>query len=144
MKNILLLIFLLFASTAVAQKIDDKQEILSVLTQQQTAWNNGDIVGYMQGYHKSDSLMFLGKNGPTYGWQNTLDNYKKSYPDKSRMGKLTFDIREIELMSDSLAFVMGKWHLQREKDEPQGFFTLIVEKIDGEWKVTKDHSNSSH
>jgi hypothetical protein len=47
---------------------------------------------YMQGYLKSDSLVFVSKNGPKYGWDNTLNNYLKSYPDRSAMGNLTFDI----------------------------------------------------
>lgn len=126
-----------------AQSINEKQAIMKVLHQQQADWNKGDLEGYMQGYVKSDSLLFLGKRGPTYGWQQTLDNYRKGYPDKSAMGQLTFDIQKVELLSDSAAFVMGGWHLQREKDEPQGFFTLILKKIGGSWKVVSDHSSSS-
>jgi len=67
-----------------------KKEILKVMTDQQTAWNNGNIDGYMQGYWKNDSLLFIGSKGPTYGWQKTLDNYKKSYPNKEKMGILEF------------------------------------------------------
>jgi hypothetical protein len=36
--------------------------------------------------------MFIGKSGITYGWQKTLDNYKKGYPDKEAMGKLHFTL----------------------------------------------------
>src|SRR5690606_40403736 len=62
-----------------------KEAILDVMSQQEQDWNNGDIDAFMKGYWRSDSLMFVGKNGIKYGWQTTLENYKKSYPDKSTM-----------------------------------------------------------
>jgi ketosteroid isomerase-like protein len=95
----------------------------------------------MQGYLKSDSLLFVGKSGPKYGWETTLANYKKSYPDKKAMGLLSFDIKEVKMISADYAFVLGAWHLKREKDDPKGYFTLIVNKISGEWKVIADHSS---
>ena len=45
------------------------------------------------------------------------------------------------MISVNHAFVLGAWHLKREKDEPKDFFTLLVKKIDGEWKVISDHSS---
>ncbi|MBK0380403.1 YybH family protein [Mucilaginibacter segetis] len=119
----------------------DRQAIIKLMNQQQIAWNNGDIPGFMQGYWKSDSLMFIGKNGPTYGWQQTLDNYKRGYPDKAAMGQLTFRIDKVELLGKRDAFVMGAWHLKREGDEPGGYFTLWFRKIDGEWKIVCDHTS---
>jgi len=124
-----------------AQTTQDKTAILKVLENQRQGWNNGDMENYMQGYWKSDSLLFVGKNGPTYGWQKTLDNYKRGYPDKSAMGFLTFGIKKVEFLAKDRAFVLGSWNLKREKDEPKGFFTLLLRKIDGEWKVVVDHSS---
>ena len=95
----------------------------------------------MEGYIKSDSLVFVGKDGPEYGWKTILDNYRKGYPDKAAMGFLTFDIKEVRIISSDHAFVLGAWHLKREKDEPKGSFTLLVRKIQGQWKVIADHSS---
>jgi hypothetical protein len=64
--------------------------IFSSFKKQQTAWNNANIDEYMSYYGHNDSLQFIGKKGITYGYQNTLDNYKKSYPDAASMGKLFF------------------------------------------------------
>ena len=57
---------------------------------------------------------------------------KKATPDKVAMGFLTFDIKEVRLISRDHAFVFGAWHLKREKDDPQGFFTLLLKKVKGE------------
>lgn len=59
-----------------------RDQILGILKVQTNAWNQGDLDRFMQTYWKHDSLMFIGKNGVTYGWQNTLDNYKKFTPIK--------------------------------------------------------------
>ncbi len=141
MKYLLTIILLIFVQTANAQKSKDKAAILALLEQQRVGWNNGDLESYMQGYWNSDSLLFVGKNGPTYGWQKTLDNYKKGYPDKKAMGFLTFGIKKVEFLTKQKAFVLGSWHLKREKDEPKGYFTLLLKKISGQWKVVVDHSS---
>lgn len=126
-----------------AQKNENVEEkkIISVLMAQKDAWNRGDLESYMEGYWKSDSLKFIGKNGITYGWQKTLENYKKGYPDTAAMGKLEFTVIKIEVLSSNSAFMIGKWKLTREKDAPGGHFTLLWKKIDNNWKVVADHSS---
>ena len=141
MKKLILLILFSVKIIPVAAQDDDKKLILTVLENQRMAWNRGDIPEYMQGYLKSDSLLFVGKSGPKYGWENTLANYQKSYPDKQSMGFLSFRIRQVKLFSPDHAFVLGAWHLKREKDEPQGYFTLILIKVQGQWKIMADHSS---
>lgn len=137
-----MIMFLFFMGTMYVSAQDgDKILILKLLEDQRQAWNKGDISEYMQGYLKSDSLVFIGKMGPQYGWANTLANYKKSYPDQKAMGFLSFDIKEVRLISADHAFVLGAWHLKREKDEPKGFFSLILKKINSQWKIIADHSS---
>lgn len=119
----------------------NKEAILKVLEDQRLAWNRGDIDDYMQGYWKSDSLLFVGKTSPVHGWQGTLDRYKRTYPDKAAMGQLTFDILQVRLLDADNAFVLGGWRLKREKDEPGGYFTLWFRKINGEWKIVVDHTS---
>jgi len=135
-----LAIILSFATKSFAQ-IRDESLIRKTLTNQQAAWNNGDIQTYMQGYWQSDSLMFIGKSSITYGWQQTLDNYKKNYPDTSAMGKLDFEFVEIKRLSAIYYFVVGKWHLTRTIGNIGGSFTLLFRKIKNKWVIVKDHSS---
>lgn len=141
MKNLVILFFCCISISVFGQTETDKKAVLQALEKQRSDWNSGNIEAYMQGYLKSDSLLFVGKSGPTYGWQKTLDNYKKGYPDKSAMGFLTFGIKKVEFLNKDIAFVLGSWHLKREKDEPKGYFTLLLRKIGGVWKVIVDHSS---
>lgn len=140
MRFILFLILLTAPSSrALAQHAGG--EIRQLMAEQTSAWNKGDITGYMQTYWQSDSLLFIGSHGPTYGWQPTLERYKKSYPDTAAMGKLDFNILEIKQLAKDLCFVVGKWHLQRTAGDMQGSFTLLVKRIKGQWKIIADHSS---
>ena len=141
MKNKVSIILFLFISLTACNDKNDKIAILKVLEDQRQAWNKGNLESFMNGYIKSDSLLFVGRDGPKYGWKTTLDNYKRGYPDKAAMGFLTFNIKEVRLISSDHAFVLGGWHLKREKDEPQGAFTLLLKKVNGEWKIVVDHSS---
>ena len=111
------------------------------MQRQTAAWNEGNLEAFMQNYWKSDSLMFIGKNGVVWGWQKTLDNYKKSYPTKEAMGTLSFAIIQIKRLSPLYYSVVGKWMLHRTQDNLSGHYTLLVKKIKGEWKIIADHSS---
>jgi uncharacterized protein (TIGR02246 family) len=137
------LFLLLFVSLGIlgrAQSKDEK-EIRQLLTTQTEAWNRGDIEGFMQTYWKSDSLMFIGKNGIKWGWQTTLNNYKKSYPDTTAMGKLAFDILQVKKLSNEYYYVVGKWMLKRTIGDLSGHYDLLLRRIKGRWYIIADHSS---
>lgn len=95
----------------------------------------------MQGYWQSDSLMFIGKSGVTRGWQATLDNYKRGYPDRAAMGTLTFTLVSMQPTGSKSALVVGKWHLARTEGDLQGHFSLLWKKLKGKWVIVADHSS---
>ena len=140
-----ILILALFINTNTwGQKSIDRdqitQSIHNVVKQQEIDWNAGNIPGFMEGYWHSDSLTFIGSKGLTMGWQKTLDNYKKSYPDKATMGALSLEIIKLDILSPEAAIMIGRFTLLREKDKPTGLFTLIWKKIDGKWLITSDQT----
>jgi hypothetical protein len=137
---LLLLACSLFVDIAIGQS-KDEEAIKRLLQRQTSDWNKGNIDGFMNGYWQSDSLLFIGKNGPKYGYQTTLNNYKKNYPDTAAMGKLAFDILQIKRLSVLYFFVVGKWHLQRSIGNLEGHFTLLFKKVTGQWVIVADHSS---
>lgn len=120
---------------------NDEQRIKTLLAQQTAAWNKGNLKQFMNGYWQSDSLMFIGKSGITYGWQNTLDNYKKNYKDTISMGKLKFDLKEFKKLDNNNYFVVGAWHLTRTVGNLNGIFSLLFRKIKNFWVIIVDHSS---
>lgn len=139
MKSIFLTLLLFVSISNYAQSNED--QIRTVLEAQVKSWNCGDLRGFMKGYWQSDSLMFIGKNGITYGYEKTLANYRKSYPDMDAMGELKFDILKMTPLAADTYFVVGKWMLKRDSGNVGGHFTLLMKKIKGKWVIVSDHSS---
>ncbi len=136
-----IILSLFFMQKTMAQTTD-KDAIIKLMNKQETDWNVGNIPSFMEGYWKSDSLAFVGANGPTYGWQNTLDNYNRRYPDRATMGTLKFTILKLQILDKTVATVIGKWQLTRpEKGDIGGHFTLVFRKIKGKWLIISDHTS---
>ena len=152
MKQLFTLFLLVFLScnmnnsntvNTINQDPNDINAIKKMLSNQQECWNNGDIDGFMQGYWQSEKLIFTSlRHKPAYGWNNTLERYKSSYPTKSSMGELKFQILDLKLISKTTATLKGKWELIREKDNPNGIFWLDIDKFDKDWLITKDSTIS--
>ncbi len=133
--------FMIFYVTASYAQSKDELAIRDILSGQVTTWNNGDLQSFMRGYWQNDSLKFIGKSGITYGWKQTLENYKKNYPDTLAMGKLDFDLIEVKQLSALYFFVVGKWQLTRSIGNLKGHFTLLFKKINNKWVIIADHSS---
>jgi hypothetical protein len=141
MQKLFLVFYLLYSGFVFSQKSTlDIDVVLNQMKAQESSWNEGKIESFMNYYWKSDSLKFIGKKGITYGWQQTLYNYQKSYPDKSAMGTLKFVIKEATQLSPESIYIIGSWDLQREKPVG-GYFTLLWKKIDGKWVIVADHTS---
>lgn len=140
MNKFLIAVAILFSAHIAAQSKSEKA-ILQILDRQTADWNRGNLDAFMKGYWENDSLMFVGKSGVTYGYQNTLENYKKGYPDTAAMGQLHFTIIKIKRLSSKYYFVVGKWHLKRSIGDVSGHYNLLFQKISGQWVIVADHSS---
>jgi hypothetical protein len=140
MKNIIIFCLLFCGISITSQTLNsDLNLVLNNMKAQETAWNSGNIDGFMDYYWKSDSLLFIGSKGITLGWQKTLTNYKRNYPNKNVMGVLTFTIKENTQLSPTSIYTIGQWSLEKEKPSG-GYFTLLWKKINGLWVIVADHT----
>lgn len=141
MKKAFLVLFMFSYICSFSQKEKgDIKSVSSIMDEQVLSWNNGDVKGFMDHYWKSDSLMFIGSKGITYGWQKTLDNYLKNYPTKEAMGILKFTIIKADQLSNKSVYIIGKWELTKEKPAV-GHFTLLWKKIKNKWVIVADHTS---
>lgn len=121
----------------------DRTRILERMAAQESAWNVGDIEGFMEAYWTSDSLLFVGSRGPSRGWATTLENYRKSYPDRTAMGTLVFGVEDLTFAGEDHALMLGSWQLNRTEglDTLSGWFSLVWERQNGDWVIVRDHSS---
>lgn len=132
----------LFSQQAVSKK--DSLAVVKVLFEQQDHWNKSDIDAFMEGYLKSDELVFSGASGPIYGWEATRDRYKRTYSDRVKMGELKFDVLHLLALSPTVIQLQGEFYLTRTIGDAQGFFTLNWVRVKNKWYIISDHTSASN
>ena len=130
-------------SAAPTQSQNATAQIRSVLRAQQDAWNRGDIDGFMNGYARSASTVFVSEDTIRHGWETVRERYRKKYSDRAKMGTLAFSDLEIMLLSPDAGVVLGRWSLKRANDQPHGRFTLIFKRLPEGWRIVHDHTSSA-
>lgn len=122
-----------------------RDSVRSLLTRQEAAWNRGDLEAFMAGYAATDTLRFASGGTVHTGWTETLERYRRTYPDTAAMGTLSFGDLEIDVLSPRWVLAFGRWHLQRAKDAPNGLFTLLLHRSSPEapWRIVHDHTSSA-
>jgi uncharacterized protein (TIGR02246 family) len=125
-----------------AARADDAADIKKVMADQVTAWNKGDLPGFMAGYWNSKDLTFVSGKDVTRGWQETLDRYKKRYQGEGKeMGKLAFADVEVRELAPGVALVTGKWELTLAKETVGGRYSLVFKKLADGWRIVHDHTS---
>ncbi len=138
------LIYLLlgvFVSNLAAASASVDSEIRAVLHSQVSAWNRGDVDGYMNGYARAAATEFVSGDTLTRGWQTVRDHYAKKYDSRDKMGTLSFSELSIRPLSSDAAFVTGRWKLARKADQPHGRFTLLFRRTPEGWRIVHDHTS---
>ena len=141
MKHLCVLFFCLFVSGSIFAQSKDEQQIRAILKAQEAAWNRADLRAFMKGYWESDSMLFMGKKGPTYGYTATLNNYLKSYPDTAHTGHCTSTIVSVKRLSKVYFVVVGQWQLKRSAGDVGGYYSLLFRKIKGDSLIVMDHTS---
>ena len=98
-----------------AYTLDDVNKVLDY---QLKGWNDANIDVFMSGYIKDSSVRFITDKKVKTSWQEITDSYKKGYPNKDAMGKLTFHRDEIRWVNEAayIAQVIGRWEvIQKHK-----------------------------
>jgi len=118
------------------------QAIRRVLSNQEQAWNGGDIDAFMNGYDNSPDIIFMGKTVQR-GYGAVRGRYHQQYPTPEKMGKLRFSDLSIRLLGADYASVTGAFHLTRAASaggNASGVFSLLFQRTPAGWKIILDHT----
>ncbi|MEM9706359.1 MAG: nuclear transport factor 2 family protein [Pseudomonadota bacterium] len=114
--------------------------IRSVINAQAAAWNEGDLNAFMEGYWKSPNMRFVSGTDVTSGWAQTLRRYQDRYRDGGPLGVLSFRDLEVEMVTNDVAVVVGRYNLDDGGARDNGVFTLVMRRFDGAWRIVHDHT----
>jgi len=136
----LLVFFACDRTTSDQRKALITNEIQLIMKQQQESWNSGSIEGFMKYYWKSNEFTFQSGDKRLNGWDELFKMYQTNYSGKN-MGTLDFTDIEVNVLTDDVAYVLGRWRVTRQDSFKQGLFTLIFKKFDNGWRIIVDHSS---
>src|SRR4029453_8972991 len=131
--------FSLFLSIGIFAFADAASEITQLLKNQDEAWNRGDLDGFVAPYDDTGKLVFVSSvviRSP----KELKERYEKRYKTgNADFGKLTFSDLQVEELAPGLARAWGKWSVEAKDKTSSGFFTLILQKREGRWRIIHDH-----
>lgn len=136
----LLIIPMLYSSQSIPDITKIKNEIQTILEQQKMSWNEENIEGFMEYYWNSEKFTFQSGNKRLHGWEALLSRYKESYSGEN-WGKLDFTDIEIKVLSNDIAYVLGRWKLTFKDSSREGLFTIIFQRMLEGWRIIHDHSS---
>lgn len=121
----------------------DRAAVERVLADQATAWNRGDLEGYMGGYLRSPELVFTSGSKVRTGYDETIASYRKKYgDDRASMGTLAFTILRIDPVGRGGVVVLGRWDLSLVGGMFGGVFSVVLERRPEGWLIVHDHTSS--
>ena len=120
------------------QKVEN--EIKGILDQQKISWNDENIEGFMEYYWNSEKFTFQSGNKRLHGWDALFSRYKDSYSGE-KWGMLDFTDIEIKVLSNDIAYVLGRWKLLYKDSSEEGLFTILFLRMPEGWRIVHDHSS---
>jgi uncharacterized protein (TIGR02246 family) len=115
-----------------------------LLKNSEAAWNRGDLPAFASDYEDSPETTFIGREVTRGGVQAIFERYRRTYPNREAMGKLTFSEIQVRTLAADIALATGKYDLKRAAaagGDTSGRFTLIFRKSAAGWKIIHDHSS---
>ena len=128
----------------VAVAADEATAIRAELQREVTAWNAGDLDGYLSGYERGATTTMIGRTQLYRGWDAIAAMYHARFGERRRMGTLAFGDLEIRVLAPDYAVAVGRWSLQRSDEgggPGGGFFTLTLHKGAAGWRIVLDHTS---
>jgi uncharacterized protein (TIGR02246 family) len=128
------------------QGASPEKQVAALLHAQADAWNRGDLEAFTAVY--AEDASFLTPNGLTRGRREVLERYRKRYPDKAAMGKLTLEVIEARAFpagkTAAAVSVAARWRLeypgQADRKTAEGLTLLVLRRAGKGWEIVQDAS----
>lgn len=132
-----------------------RREIHTLLETQAQAWTRGDLEAFCSVY--AEDAVFLSPTGLTRGAAAVLERYRKRYPTREAMGRLSLQVvemrplwgPEVSMLEDSVpggihaVSVAAEWKLERGlpgQADPHGLTLVVLARRPGGWRILQDAS----
>ena len=139
---ILIPFYLFTPMMKVHNKFDPAKEVIKSLDGQVAAWNNGELEKAMSYYWNSPEMLWVSKAGTMKGYQPVLEEFKKDFADKNKMGVYSYESLHIEEISGSCVYFVIRWKINLNGQRIMGgISSQIWKKIGSTWVITAEHAS---
>ena len=115
--------------------------VKQVVTDQVTAWNRGDIDGFVSYYKDSRDTISIVDGNILHGRQEISDCYKQKPLTRESMGTLDVSDLHVLMLGSKLAIVTGNFHLARARGTVSGVLSVVCQRTSRGWKIIQDYNN---
>lgn len=120
-----------------------EEEVRTMLGRSAEGWNRGDLDAFMAVYRDSPETTYVGGTGLRVGYEAIRGRYAPLFAPGADRDSLRFRDLRVRRVGDGVAVGTARWELHREgRVTASGPFTLVLRRVDGEWKIVHDHSSS--
>ena len=139
---LLIIAAILSLQTALRAEPTAVKRVKAALDGQVAAWNAGDLEKAMAFYWNSPQILWISRGGVSKGYQPVLDDFKKEFSDRSKMGIYSYTPLHIEKLSTSSVLYVYRWKIElKGKRIMGGVSSQIWKKIGGVWLITSEHAS---
>lgn len=122
----------------------ERAAIERLLENQRSAWNRGELDGFLSAYEPSERLLFTSGAKIRRGFAETRAKYRERYGNATQtMGQLEFELLDIRGLGSDAAIVLGRYRLTETPEASEGVFTIVLERQDEVWWIVHDHTSAA-
>lgn len=118
----------------------DSAAMLAAMDETARGWNEASLDRHVAAY--ADSAVFMAP-GPVVGRERTRASLERSFwRDGRPLQQLRFEGINVRPLGSDRALMTGQFFLfGGGREERGGWYTLIWERIAGQWRIVHDHSS---
>ena len=119
-----------------------RAEITATMDSTASAWNRGDLDGFVAFYDTAMSTTFVNPLRVLRGSVAIKEVYAPRFAPDGVRDSLSFENIEVDLLSTDFANVIAYYKLMRgDSTTARGPTSLVMRKCNGGWRIVHDHSS---
>ena len=123
------------------------REIKDILNRSMSAWNSGDLNGFLGCYERSPTTCYLSADQIVLGYPAIEAMYAQRFAigSAAARGMLSLSLTRVVPLGPEHALAIGQYLLSRDGDHGgsgYGVFSLVLHKSALGWRISADHTTS--
>jgi uncharacterized protein (TIGR02246 family) len=132
----------LTACAAPPPTVDPTQALQALLDQSASAWNAGDLDGFLMTYARDSATTFVTTRGPVYGFETIRGRYAARFEPGAERDSLHFTDFTVRMLGADYVLSTARYVLTRgDSVTATGPFTVIWERRPEGWRMIHDHTS---